>query len=128
MTGYIVAGVIALFLTMQVVPLIRARRARGRSVPELDRVLNEAQRGQKRLLVYFWSPRCGMCRSMTPVIDRLAAERPDVVKIDAAEHTDLARQIGVMGTPSLAIVDQGVVQTLLVGARSEAQIRALLSA
>jgi thioredoxin-like negative regulator of GroEL len=65
---------------------------------------------------------------MTPVIDRLAAERNDVVKIDAAAFTDLARQFGVMGTPSLALVDQGVVQTLLVGARSEAQIRALLSA
>ncbi|OGI41853.1 MAG: hypothetical protein A2150_07505 [Candidatus Muproteobacteria bacterium RBG_16_64_11] len=96
-------------------------------MPELDALLTDAQRSQRRLLVYFWSPTCGMCRSMTPVIDRLAAERGDVLQVNAAESAALAKHFGVMATPSLAVVEQGIVKKLVVGARSQPQIRALLA-
>ncbi len=123
--GYLVATFIAVFVLINFLPLWRARQARGRRVPELDALLTDVQRGQHRLLVYFWSPSCGMCRSMTPVIDKLAAERGDVLKVNAAESAALARHFGVMATPSLALVEQGIVKKLLVGAKSESQIRAL---
>jgi len=123
---YLVAGLALAIVLMQIVPLIRARRMRGRAVPELDAMLNDAQRAQERLLVYFWSPGCGACRPMTPVMDRLAAERGNVLKVDVAQSLALARRFGVMGTPSLALVEKGILKQLLVGARSEPQIRALL--
>lgn len=126
--GYLVATFIAVFMLFNLLPLWRARQARGRSVPGLDALLTDAQRGQQRLLVYFWSPTCGMCRGMTPIIDKLAAERGDVLKVNAAESTALARHFGVMATPSLALVEQGVLKKLVVGAKSEPQIRALLKA
>lgn len=123
--GVLIAAFIAIFVGINFLPLWRARRARGRAVPELDALLTEAQRRMPRLLVYFWSPSCGLCRGMTPVIDRLAAERGDVVKVNVADSTELARHFGVMATPSLALVERGVLKRLEVGARSEAQIRAL---
>jgi len=123
---YLVAGLALAIVLMQIVPLIRARRMRGRAVPELDAMLNDAQRAQERLLVYFWSPGCGACRPMTPVMDKLAAERGNVVKVNVAESLALARRFGVMGTPSLALVEGGILKQLLVGARSEPQVRALL--
>jgi len=126
--GYLIAIFIAVFVLVNFLPLWRARQARGRSVPELDTLLTDAQRGKPRLLVYFWSPTCGMCRGMTPVIDKLAAERGDVLKVNAAESTALARHFGVMAVPSLALVEQGVLKRLVVGAKSEPQIRALLDA
>ena len=106
-------------------PLARAYLVRGREVSELDALLTDAQRRAPRLLVYFWGPTCGLCRAMTPVIDRLVAERGDVIKINAAEKAGLARRFGVMATPSLAVVENGVVRRLVVGARSEPQIHAL---
>jgi thioredoxin 1 len=126
--GYLIATFITVFVLINFLPLLRARQARGRSVPELDALLTDTQRGQPRLLVYFWSPSCGMCRGMTPVIDKLAAERGDVLKVNAAESVALAKHFGVMATPSLALVEQGVVKKLVVGARSEPQIRVLLEA
>ena len=123
---YLVAGLALAIVLMQIVPLIRARRMRGRAVPELDAMLNDAQRGEERLLVYFWGPGCGACRPMTPVMDKLAAERGNVVKVNVAESLALARRFGVMGTPSLALVEGGILKQLLVGARSEPQVRALL--
>src|SRR4030065_44377 len=124
--GYLVAAFIAVFMLFHFLPLGRARRARGRSVPELDALLTDAQRGQQRLLVYFWSPSCGMCRGMTPVIDRLAAETGGGPKGHPAESVDPANHFGVMAPPSLALVEQGVVKKLFVGAKSEPQIRTLL--
>ena len=124
--GYLIATFITVFALINFLPLLRARLARGRVVPELDALLTDAQRGKQRLLVYFWSPACGMCRGMTPVIEKLAAERGDVLKVNAAESMALARHFGVMATPSLALVEQGVLKRLVVGARSESQIRALL--
>ena len=124
--GYLIATFITVFALINFLPLLRARLARGRVVPELDALLTDAQRGKQRLLVYFWSPACGMCRGMTPVIEKLAAERGDVLKVNAAESMALAKHFGVMATPSLALVEQGVLKRLVVGARSESQIRALL--
>ncbi len=124
--GYLIGGFILVFMLVQLLPLLRARQARGRPVPGLIALLTEQQRSAPRLLVYFWSPTCGMCRAMTPVIERLAGERGDVLKVNAAESVSLAREFGVMATPSLAVVEQGTVRQVLVGARNEAQIRALL--
>ena len=124
--GYLIATFITVFVLINFLPLWRARQARGRTVPELDALLTDAQRGKQRLLVYFWSPTCGMCRGMTPIIDKLDAESGDVLKVNADESIALARHFGVMATPSLALVEQGVLKKLVVGAKSEPQIRALL--
>ena len=125
--GYLVATFIAVFVLINFLPLWRARQARGRAVPELDALLTDTQRGKQKLLVYFWSPTCGMCRGMAPIIDKLAAERGDVLKVNVAESTALAKHFGVMATPSLALVEQGVLKKLMVGAKREPQIRALLA-
>ena len=124
--GYTLAGLIVLFVLFNLFPLLRARLARGRAVPELDALLTAEQRQSPRLLVYFWSPSCGMCRAMTQVVDRLASERHEVLKVNVAESMALARHFGVMATPSLAVVENGVVKNLLLGAKTEPQIRSLL--
>jgi thioredoxin 1 len=113
--GYLIAMFIAVFVLLNFLPLWRARQMRGRAAPDLDALLTDAQRGKQRLLVYFWRPSCGMCRGMTPVIE-----------VNTAEAGALAKQFGVTATPSLALVEQGIVKKLVVGAKSEPQIRALL--
>ena len=122
----LVAAVVLALLFMQVFPFLRARRMRGQPAPSLDAVLHEGQRGLSRYLVYFWAPSCGMCRNMTPIIERLAHENPSVVAVDASRHVDLALACGVMGTPTLVLIENGRIEAMQVGARSEAQIRALL--
>lgn len=122
----LIATFIVVFLLFNLLPLWRAFRARGRPVPGIDVLLDDRQRQAPRLLVYFWSPACGPCRTMSPAIDRVAAETGCVLKINVAESPETARSFGVMATPSLAVVEQGVIRALYVGARSEIRIRALL--
>lgn len=124
--SYLAAAFVAVFVLLNFLPLLRARLVRGRAVPQLDALLTDEQRRRARLLIYFWGPNCGMCRSVTVIVDKLATERSDVLKVNVAESLALARRFGVMATPSLAVVERGVLTNLVVGAKSEAQIRALL--
>ena len=124
--GILIGVFVVAFVLVNMLPLLRARRIEGHAAPDLGAILDQRQRGQELLLVYFWSPSCGMCRSITPFIDRLARERPDVVKVNIAEHLELARAFGILATPSFARVRGGVVEKLAIGAKTEPQIRALL--
>lgn len=123
--SYIVPGAFALLMAVQVAPAIRTKLMRGKPAPDLASLVSP-RAADGPVLLYFHSPACMMCRSMTPVIDRLVAERDDVVKIDAAVSLDIARQFGVRGTPTTILVRDGRIDRVLVGAKTEGQIRALL--
>jgi len=125
-TVLIISLLLVGFLFIQLLPFIKAREMRGRPTPDLSDVFTEQQRSQKRLLLYFWSPRCSMCRAMTPVIEQLTQQRQDVISINAAENTDIARRFKVMGTPTLILLVEGKIDKILLGAKSEKTIRSLL--
>jgi thioredoxin 1 len=126
-TILVVTLVVVVFLFIQLLPYIKAKEIQGRQIPDLSDAFSEQQLKQPQLLLYFWSPRCSMCRSMTPIIDKLAQEREDVISINAAENIDLAKRFKVMGTPTLVLLNQGKVDKVLLGAKSEKTITALLS-
>jgi thioredoxin 1 len=123
---FILIGFILVFLALQLLPLARAYLMRGKPAPDLAGLIDPKLLGAKRLLFYFSSPRCAMCRSMTPVIERLAAQHANLVKVDVSETIELAEKFGVMGTPTLVLVRAGKVERMLVGAKSEKQVRSLL--
>ena len=55
-------------------------------------------------LVDFWSPHCGPCRMLGPILDKVADEVPEgtlVAKVNTDEEGELARKYGVMYIPTL---------------------------
>lgn len=125
---WVAVFVVGVMLVMQVLPVVLSRKAVGKPVPELVPelvpFLNETQKQASRLLVYFWSPTCAVCRPMSKAIDAIGSD--SIVKVNVMEAMPLAQAFHVMGTPSVAVVEGGVVKALQVGARSEAQLRGLL--
>ncbi len=111
-----------LFLVFQLYPLFTGYKARGKKIPQLAGVVSDAVQQKERYLLYFWAPQCGMCRGMTPIIEKLIGERDDLAKIDAAEHPEFARALGVLGTPALVLVEQGTISKVTLGAKSEKSI------
>ncbi len=105
-------------------PVIKAWLARGKAVTLANGDDTGLLSGRK--LVYFMAPSCGMCRSTTPIIEALQRERDDVITVDASERPDLAKALHVMATPSFVVVDNGRVEKLAVGAKSERQIKKML--
>ena len=82
----------------------------------------------KKVLLDFWAPWCGPCRMVSPLLDQIAGERPDikVVKVNVDEEFDLASQYRVMSIPTLMVMEHGQILNKASGARPKGQILAML--
>ena len=60
-------------------------------------------------LVDFYADWCGPCKMLTPVIDEIAAEHPDVkvVKLNVDHAPEIASRYGVMSIPTLIVFKGG---------------------
>jgi thioredoxin 1 len=80
---------------------------------------------EKRLF-YFYSPKCGPCRRMTPIIDKLAQQYPTVTKVDVSDEPETASRFGIRATPTTVLVKDNIIEEVMLGARSENQLIQLL--
>ena len=89
----------------------------------------EVMTADKPVLVDFYADWCGPCRMVSPIVDEIAAEHPEykVVKVNVDEDPDLAIRFSVMSIPSLFVIKGGEVATQSVGAKTKAQILAMLA-
>lgn len=110
-TGLIIALISALAVGLLLwLPLQRTRKARGKPIPASAGL---PQSG--RLLIYFYSQHCGNCRGITPLIDALDGQHQTVFKFDTAESHQLAAELGIRVVPTVALVEDGTVVTILAG-------------
>lgn len=88
----------------------------------------EVVNSDRPVLIDFFAPWCGPCRMVVPIVDEIAAERPDVLvgKVNIDEQFDLAREFDVTTIPTLVVLKEGKVVRRATGARPKAQILALL--
>lgn len=107
---------------LQLFLLLKTKRREGSAAPPLAEVLPDGVEPRPRMLFYFYSEHCGPCRSVTPLVEELGQRHDGVVKIDVRRHMQTARRFGVMGTPSLVRVDNGVITRIHVGAISEGKL------
>ena len=80
------------------------------------------------VLLDFWASWCGPCRMVAPVLEEIAAQRPDIKvgKINVDEQPELAQAFQVMSIPTLVVMKDGKVTAQSVGARPKNQILAML--
>ena len=93
-----------------------------------DNFENEIVKADKPVLVDFWASWCGPCRMLSPTIDEIAEEHPEikVCKINIDDEAELAIRHGVMSVPTLLIFKNGEIAQTAVGVRPKDEILDLL--
>ena len=93
-----------------------------------DNFREEVLDSKKPVLLDFWAPWCGPCRMVTPILEEIAEERPDikVAKVNVDEEEELASQFRVMSIPTLLVMKDGEIVNQSVGARPKQAILSML--
>ena len=81
------------------------------------------------VLVDFWATWCGPCQVMGPVVDTVAEENEDkvkVLKINVDENPVTPAQYGVRGIPTLILFNKGEIVDRIVGSQPKGSVDDLL--
>lgn len=82
-----------------------------------DNFEEEVIKSELPVVVDFWADWCGPCKMMSPVVDAVAQEMPDikVCKVNVDEEPDLARRFNIMSIPTLVVIKDGKIADMSVG-------------
>lgn len=81
------------------------------------------------VLVDFWAPWCGPCKTIGPILEKLEAEyqgRFNLVKIDSDQEQELSQAFGIRSIPTCILMMQGKPVDGFQGALPESQVREFL--
>jgi thioredoxin 1 len=82
------------------------------------------------VLVDYWAEWCGPCQMIAPLLDQVAADYADkvkIVKVDVDDNQATAAKYGIRGIPTLMIFQNGELKTTKTGAVSKQQLTTLIN-
>jgi thiol-disulfide isomerase/thioredoxin len=121
----VIVAFTALILYRQWSVLAQAKRCQGKPAPDTSTV-DGGINADKRVY-FFHAAHCGPCKAITPLVDRVRQEFPNLIKVDVAANLELAQAFGIAATPSFIVVCDGVVSEVKLGGVSASWLRERLA-
>jgi putative thioredoxin len=89
-----------------------------------ERVINASH--ERPIVVDFWATWCGPCQTLSPIIERVAGEHPEVqlVKVDVDQSPAVAQAFAIQSIPAVMAFRGGRVDSSFLGAMPEPEVRA----
>ncbi|MBB5264704.1 thioredoxin 1 [Catenibacillus scindens] len=84
----------------------------------------EVLQSDKPVLVDFFATWCGPCKMLSPIVDQLADEHPEVkfCKLDVDQNPDIAASFQVMSIPTLILFKGGAAASKVIGLQTKAAL------
>jgi len=85
----------------------------------------EVLQSETPVLVDFWAEWCGPCHAVSPVLEKIAEERKDelkLVKVNIDEEQGLSLRYGVMSIPTMILFKEGEPAAAAVGAQPKSAL------
>ena len=86
---------------------------------------NEVLKSDKKVLIDFYADWCGPCKMMSPIVDEIAEELKEKVKvgkINSDDNMNLAEKYGIMSIPTILVIKEGSVVKTFVGVTDKTTI------
>ena len=119
---FVVVTLAVIFVIPYLYMRISALRSVGKPVPALDQISAIESNTSQAVFLYFMSKNCSMCKSMSPVIEKLESDNPNIVTIDINQSPELAKNFHVYGTPTLMKIKDGFIKKVKLGKLSKRKI------
>ena len=77
------------------------------------------------VLVDYWAEWCGPCKMIAPILDEVASEYADklkIAKLDVDQNVETAQKYGIRSIPCLMLFKDGDIVATQVGALSKSQL------
>jgi thioredoxin 1 len=89
----------------------------------------EVIKAEGTVLVDYWADWCGPCKMIAPILDEIAEDYADklkVVKLNIDDNPNTPPKFGIRGIPTLMLFKGGNVEATKVGAVSKSQLTAFI--
>jgi thioredoxin 1 len=116
---YVVLAIVGFIVFIQLLAWINGKMKKGKKIPPFSGEIGRKIQAGNKMLLYFYTPTCGACRAMTPVIDEMKKQKDNVYKINLAKDRHIGEIFGVMGTPATVIIRNSEIEQFILGARSK---------
>ncbi|MCK5809123.1 thioredoxin family protein [bacterium] len=122
-----IGAFIALMLFVNLKVVLAGRKRIGTPVPYITGKLGNKIAAGDALCFYFFSPMCGACKTMTPMMESLQPTFPGVIQVvNIQRSADIAKKLGVQATPTTVMIKNGKIAHFIVGVRPSSRLSNLI--